>query len=90
MRPFYFFKVDPVKQPNQRITNYGNDSCNEDADEDLRKIPGQETNHANDKDDEKKLVFLVQSAHASMVTNKYRRGSFRISFQVFIPIIQRY
>lgn len=74
MWKFYFFKVDPVKQPNQRVTNYGNDSCNEDADEDLRKIPGQETNHANDKDDEKKLVFLIHSAHASVVVSSDRSG----------------
>ena len=63
MGDFYFFIVDLVKQLDQRITNDGNDSCYDDTDEDLRKIPGKETNNTNDKDDEKKLVFLVQSAH---------------------------
>ena len=60
---FYSFIMDPVKQLNQRITDDGNNSCNDDADEDLRKIPRKETNNTNDKDDKKKFVFLVQSAH---------------------------
>jgi hypothetical protein len=74
MGKFYLFIMDLAKQLNQRITDDGNDSCNDDADEDLRKIPGKETDSTNDKDDEKKLVFLVQSAHTSSVVSSYRCG----------------
>jgi hypothetical protein len=59
MGDFYFFIVDLIKKLNQRITDDGNDSCNNYTNQDLRKIPGKETNNTYDKDDEKKLVFLV-------------------------------
>jgi hypothetical protein len=68
-----------AKQLNQRITDDGNDSRNDDTNEDLRKIPGKETNNADDQDDEKKFVFLVQSSHAS--------GLFCCSVEVFQEMI---
>jgi len=74
MGNFYFFIMNPAKQFNQGITDDGNDSCNDDADEDLRKIPGKETDNTNDKDDEKKFVFLVKGAHTSNVVSSYQCG----------------
>jgi hypothetical protein len=85
MGDFYFFIVDLAKQFNQWITDDGNYSCNENADEDLRKIPGKETNNTNDKYDEKKLVFLVQSAHTSDVVNSNGVDRFRIASRNFHP-----
>jgi len=71
--------MDPVKKINQRITDNGNNSGYNYADNNLGKIPCQETNHADEKNDEKKFVFLVHRGHTS--------GRFRCSVEVFQEVI---
>ena len=69
-----FFKMDPVKKINQRITDNGNNSGYNYADNDLGKVPGQKTNDANDQDDEEEFVFLVECLHVLIVrVQKYSR-----------------
>ena len=67
--------MDPVKKINQRITDNGNDSGYNYADDDLGKIPGQKTNYADDQYDEKEFVFLVECFHVLIVmVQKYCRN----------------
>jgi len=81
----YFFNPDLVKQLNQRISDDGNDTGNDDTGDYLRKIPGKESNQDDKKDDEEKFVFLVQSGHASDFVSRYIPGSFRIALRYFHP-----
>jgi len=59
--------MDPVKKINQRITDNGNNSGYNYADNDLGKIPCQKTNYARDQYDEKEFVFLVDCFHILIV-----------------------
>jgi hypothetical protein len=55
--------MDLIQQFNNRITDDGDDTGDNDTNDDPREIPGQECDHADNKDDEKELVFHVQVGH---------------------------
>jgi hypothetical protein len=60
----------PVKQFNHGKADYGNDPGYENTNEDLGKIPCQETNYTDDQDNEKEFVLLVERGHVLPVVSK--------------------